>query len=302
MTDVETPQATLCISKLSEISDRYDVILCDIWGVIHNGLKAFPEAVDALSAFRKQGGRVILITNAPRPSAPIHAQLLAFGVASEAFDEIVTSGDVTVGLIAERILEPVLHIGPTRDLSLLEAAAKEAGIQPRQVLLEEARYVLCTGLRDDEVETPESYDGELSALASRGLLMICANPDMIIHRGDKAIYCAGALAQRYQDLGGRLIYAGKPHRPIYARALQLAERSFGGPIDRRRVLTIGDGMKTDIAGAAASKLDALFITRGVHTVAIHGTTSRAEIDPDQLERLCAEYKLRPVAAMSALRN
>lgn len=298
----EMPQSVPRILKLSAVSDRYDVILSDIWGVVHDGLKAFPQASDALSGFRNTGGRVVLITNAPRPSESIYAQLLALGVASNAFDAIVTSGDVTVDLIAQRILEPVVHIGPSRDLSLFEAAAKQAGIEPKRVALERARYALCTGLRDDRVETVENYEAELKALAARDMPMICANPDITIHRGDKIIYCAGALAQRYEALNGSLIYAGKPYPPIYAAALQLAERALGSPVDRTRVLAIGDGMRTDIAGAAAAGLDALFVTGGIHRAALHQDAASCEIDAERLERLCAEYNLWPVAAIAALRD
>ena len=239
------------VTSLSEISDHYDAILCDIWGVLHNGVESFAAASKALASFRSRGGAVVLITNAPRPSAPIRPQLLKLGVMPEAFDAIATSGDVTIELIVERIVDPVLHIGPPRDLSLFEAAAEAAGRQPSLVALEDARYALCTGLRDDQIETPDSYETELHALAARAMTLICANPDIVIHRGETLVYCAGALARRYEQLGGSVIYAGKPYPPIYTRALALAEQARGAPVDRRRVLTVGDGMKTDIAGAAS---------------------------------------------------
>lgn len=214
------------ISGLSEISNRYDAVLCDIWGVVHDGLAAFPQASETLVAFRRRGGVVVLISNAPRPSSPIHDQLLSLGVAPDAFDGIATSGDVTVGLISERIDEPVFHIGPGRDLSLFEAAAKRTGREPRRAPMETAKYVLCTGLRDDVVETPERYDAELRALAERGTPMICANPDLVIHRGDATIYCAGALAKNFEAFGGDVVYAGKPYAPIYDHALGLAKSSW----------------------------------------------------------------------------
>ena len=272
-------QAVRQIDGLADISDRYDAVLCDIWGVVHNGVAAFPSASDALAAYRRRGGTVILITNAPRPSAPVRRQLLKLGVAPDAFDEVATSGDVTIGLIAERIDEPVLHIGPERDLSLFEAAGEAAGRPPRRVGLEEAQYALCTGLRDDVTETLDDYEAELRAMAGRALPMVCANPDIVIHRGETLIYCAGALAARFEALGGEVVYAGKPHLPIYRRALALAEAARGRPVDKRRVLAIGDGMKTDIAGAARAGLDALLVTRGIHRIALHGDAFDAPADP-----------------------
>ena len=290
------------IARLGEISGHYDAILCDIWGVLHNGVASFVEASTSLASFRRQGGgAVVLITNAPRPSAVISRQLLELGVFPGAFDAVVTSGDVTIQLIAERIDDPLLHIGPARDLSLFQAAETATGRRPTLVPLEEARYAVCTGLRDDRTETPEDYEDELRALADRSKPMICANPDIVIHRGDALVYCAGVLARRYEDMGGGVVYAGKPYLPIYERAIAEAERARGARIDRRRILAIGDGMKTDIAGATAAGIDALFITGGIHRAALHRDAPDASADPEELRRLFAEYSLWPIAAMSALR-
>ena len=289
------------ISSLSEISDRYDAILCDIWGVLHNGVAPFAAAPEALASFRRRGGAVVLITNAPRPSAPIRQQLLRLGVPSEAFDAIATSGDVTIDLIVERIDDPILHIGPPRDLSLFEAAAAAVGRRPNLVSLPEARHALCTGLRDDVTETPDSYESELRALALRTMPMICANPDIVIHRGKTLVYCAGALARRYEQIGGSVVYAGKPYAPIYARALALVGHALGGKVDRRRVLAIGDGMKTDIAGAIQEGLDALLVTHGIHRVALHGDMLDGPANSDELRRLCEEHSLWPAAATPDLR-
>ena len=300
MSTHDQTQAVRQIDGLADISDRYDAILCDIWGVVHNGLAAFPSASDALAAYRRRGGTVILITNAPRPSAPVRRQLLKLGVRPDAFDGVATSGDVTIGLIVERIDEPVLHIGPDRDLSLFEAAGEAAGRPPRRVGLEEAQYALCTALRDDVTETLDDYEAELRAMAGRALPLVCANPDIVIHRGETLIYCAGALAARFEALGGEVVYAGKPHPPIYRRALALAEAARGGPVDTRRVLAVGDGMKTDIAGAARAGLDALLVTRGIHRTALHGDAFDAPADPAKLRRLCDEFSLWPSAAIGSL--
>jgi HAD superfamily hydrolase (TIGR01459 family) len=294
----EQAQIVRQISGLGEISDRYDAILCDIWGVLHNGVDSFAPASAALMSFRRRGGAVVLITNAPRPSPPIHRQVLRLGVPPEAFDAIVTSGDVTIGLMKDETGDRVLHIGPGRDLSLF-AAAEATGGRPRLVALEDAQYVLCTGLRQDETETPADYEPELRSIAARGLVMICANPDIVIHRRETLVYCAGALARRYEELGGPVVYAGKPHAPVYQRALALAERARGSAIDRSRVLAIGDGMKTDITGAARAGLDALFVTGGIHR-SLHGEALSSVADPIELQRLYEEYALWPIAAIPAL--
>jgi HAD superfamily hydrolase (TIGR01459 family) len=285
------------IDGLGAIADRYDAILCDIWGVLHNGRESFRPASDALVAFRRRGGSVVLVSNAPRPSEPIHDQVISLGVSPEAFDSIVTSGDVTIGLIAERGAAPVHHIGPERDLSLFEAAAARAGAWAQLVGVDEATYILCTGLFDDETETPADYAERLAALAARDLPFICANPDLVVHRGGDEIYCAGALAEAYEALGGRAIYAGKPHAPIYDAALAAAGAARGAPLQRSRVLAIGDAMRTDIAGAAAQGLDALFVTSGIHREALHGAAAGA----DPLQGLFTRENLRPIAAIDALR-
>jgi HAD superfamily hydrolase (TIGR01459 family) len=295
----------MCVTQITsfrEISDRYDAILCDIWGVLHNGVTSFADASNCLASFRSRGGIVVLLTNAPRPSAIIGRQLLKLGVLRDAFDSIVTSGDVTAQLIADRIDDPVLHIGPSRDLSLFEAVEKAAGRRPTLVQLENASYAVCTGLRDDSVETLQDYETELCALAFRSMTLLCANPDIVIHRGDALVYCAGALARRYEELGGAVTYAGKPYPPTYRRAMDLAVLARGAPIDTRRVLAIGDAMMTDIAGATDAGFDALFITGGIHRAALHGEAQSCSADPAELQRLCRQWSLWPTASMAALRE
>jgi HAD superfamily hydrolase (TIGR01459 family) len=296
----ERAQIVRQIRGLSVISDRYDACLCDIWGVLHNGVAAFPAASEALVSFRRRGGAVVLISNAPRPSPPIQGQVLKLGVSHEAFDSVVTSGDVTIGLMQAQAGNQVLHIGPKRDLSLFDAATEATGVRPKLASLEDAQYALCTGLRNDESETLDDYEPELRAMAIRRMTMICANPDIVIHRGDTLIYCAGALARRYDELGGSVIYAGKPHAPIYDRALALAEQIRGEPIDKPRVLAIGDGMRTDILGATRAGLDVLFVTGGIHR-SLHKETLESPADPTELQRLYDENAVWPVAAIPTLR-
>ncbi|MGA2792913.1 MAG: TIGR01459 family HAD-type hydrolase [Roseiarcus sp.] len=286
------------IAGLSEIAARYDVALSDIWGVVHNGRESFPAATHALARFRRRGGAVILITNAPRPGEPIRAQLDELKVPSEAYDGIVTSGDVTMELIAARGSAPVHHIGPPRDLSLFEGAAKLSRAPPPPLVpLERADYVLCTGLFDDRVEAPADYDAILGAMLARRLTFICANPDLVVQRGDQLIYCAGALAERYEQMGGPAIYAGKPYPPIYAQALSMAGALRGQSIDDARVLAIGDAMRTDVAGAARRGIDILFVTGGIHREDLHGN---ATLEAAALAQFSARHGLWPTAAIRDL--
>jgi len=246
------------IAGLSSIADRYDVILCDIWGVLHDGVRAFPETGDALNRFRAKGGAVVLVSNAPRPGSDVLSLLDRLGARRDAYDDIVTSGDVTRHSIEKRRDEPLFHLGPDRDEPLFR------GLDVRRVGLEEADYVVLTGLLDDDHERPEDYHDRLVAMRTRNLPMICANPDLVVERGHRLVYCAGSLAALYETMGGEVIYAGKPHRPIYEAALTLAATSRDRPVDLTRTLAVGDAIRTDITGARAMGMDALFVTRGIH--------------------------------------
>lgn len=281
---VPNPVPILAASGLLALAKDYDVILSDIWGVVHNGRAAFVSACAALTAFRAAGGTVVLITNAPRPSPPILEQLAQLKVPDSAFDAIVTSGDVTLELIAAHGNAPVHHIGPPRDLALFDALAySHAKIVPPLVPLAQADYVVVTGLFDDLNETPADYDAALAQMRARAMPMICANPDIVVHVGNRLLYCAGALAERYAQQGGAPVCAGKPFAPIYERALHLAGQHRTGLIRRARVLAIGDAFATDIKGAAAQGLDALMITAGIHRDELHG--AGAALDPAAFARL-----------------
>jgi HAD superfamily hydrolase (TIGR01459 family) len=206
--------------------------------VVHNGKAHYAKACAALSAFRRQGGTVILVTNAPRPFPPILEQLARLGAPSSAYDGIVTSGDVTLSFIVERGEAPLYHIGPERDLPLL---GEQAALR---VPLEEAGYIVCSGLYDDETETPDDYAAMLEQALASGLDMVCANPDLVVERGPRLIYCAGALAERYREMGGKALYAGKPHAPIYQAAHLLGQQLLGRDLSRQRILAIGDAFYT----------------------------------------------------------
>jgi HAD superfamily hydrolase (TIGR01459 family) len=241
------------VAGLKELAGDYDSLLCDVWGVLHNGVAAFPAAVEALQRFRATSGPVGLITNAPRPSDFIRVQLRSFGVPDDAYDVLVTSGDVTRMVIAERPGARLLHIGPDRDLPFYD------GLDAVCVPEEEAELVSCTGLLDDTTETPDDYRPLLERLLARGLVMVCANPDIVVERGDQLVYCAGAIARLYAEMGGAAILVGKPHAPIYdAAKRQVAE--LGGT----RTLAVGDGLPTDIRGAADNDIPVLFVTGGIH--------------------------------------
>ncbi len=263
------PQMTTLISSLAEVSGQYDALFCDLWGCLHNGVVAFPAAVAALQAARARGVTVLLLTNSPRPKASVAEQLDLIGVPHDAWDEIATSGDAAqFGLLTGAVGRRVFHIGAEKDMpffntfapDLADLAAREAPVT--LVPLAEAEGIVCTGLRDDMVETPDDYRAELLQGKVNGLKMLCANPDIIVDWGDKRIWCAGALAQAYVVLGGEALYFGKPHPPIY----DLARRRLAALTGREdmRILCIGDGLPTDIRGAAGEDLDALFITGGIH--------------------------------------
>ncbi|MDP1617771.1 TIGR01459 family HAD-type hydrolase [Phenylobacterium sp.] len=266
MTAPQTPQG------LSDLTDHYDVLLSDVWGVIHNGRESFPQACAALARWRAERGPVILISNSPRPSADVVAQLDALGVPREAWSAFVTSGDATRLLLAERAPGPAWRLGPDRDAPLYE------GLGLSFESLDKAAFIACTGPIDDETEGPGDYQERFEGAAARGLEMVCANPDIVVQRGDRLIYCGGALAQLYEALGGTVVMAGKPHAPIYELCVAEAERLTGGPVARSRMLCIGDGVATDVKGANAQGLDVMFIAAGIHgaeTITPHGLDAAA---------------------------
>ena len=246
------------ITGFAPLAPRYDLIFCDVWGVLHDGLTAFPEAGDALGRYRQAGGRVVLVSNAPRPGSSVAQQLDGLGVPRSAYDAVVTSGDLTRAIVADRGEQTLHHIGPERDLPLFE------GLPVRFASLEGADYVVCTGLFDDEVETIADYETTLRQMRERALWMVCANPDIVVERGHRLILCAGALAAAYEAIGGESYTGGKPHRPIYEAALAEGARLFGTVPSRSRIVAIGDALRTDVAGGRAFGIDVLLIARGIH--------------------------------------
>lgn len=280
------------IAALADIEDRYSAILCDVWGVVHNGEKSFADAATALTRARRKGIAVVLITNAPRPAPPIIEQMAALGVPESAWDRIITSGDVTRDLVREGPRR-IFHLGPERDLTLY------AGIDVEIVEEFEADAVVCTGFFDDTKETPEDYADMLRRLRARDLPFICANPDIVVERGESLIWCAGALARDYAQLGGRTLIAGKPHRPIYDAAVAAAGEVLGRKLEHGEVLAIGDGILTDVKGAENNGIDVLYVSGG-----IHAREYGEEVHQPDARRLAAfleQHGHHPVAVIPRLR-
>src|SRR5215467_3681428 len=273
------------------LAPDYNVLFCDVWGVVHNGVAATRESCDALITFRRQGGTVVLITNAPRPGTVVQQFIDRVLVPREAYDGIVSSGDVTRAVVAERAGQRVFHLGPERDLPIYE------GLDVEVVPVERADFVVCSGLFDDTKETPQDYTGLIEAMRTRALFMVCANPDIVVERGHHLVYCAGAVADLYAAAGGSVIYAGKPHRPIYEQALGIAAAARGSPSPPERVLAIGDSVRTDLKGAAAFGIDCLFVTAGIHAEELG---NRHDPDAAALAGIFAAAGVAPKAVMHRL--
>ena len=270
---------------MEDLSARYPVWFCDIWGVVHNGVAHFPAAADALAHHRRNGGTVLLVTNAPRLHDNVAAQLTKLGVRRDAYDGIVTSGDVTRKLIAAHEGEGVHHLGPKRDESIFR------GLKVARVPLDEARAVVCTGLFDDATEGPDDYAEVYRRMRAADLPMICANPDKIVRRGETIIYCSGALAERYEALGGKVAMAGKPFAPIYALAKEEARRIRG---DDAAILCIGDGPETDIKGAADNGFDVLLIAGGISD----DTKTMAEVETGVRQQMPHAHIVRTLEGLA----
>lgn len=244
------------IAGLGPIAERYDAFILDLWGVVHDGHRPYPGSVDCMRRLRAMGRPVILLSNAPRRSATVACFLQEkIGLPEGCHDHIVTSGDLTYAHLAagREGWRSYLRVGPERDWGLLEGLDYERVEEPG-----DADFLLCTGLVDDEAEVPEDYDRIFLDTIAKGLTMVCANPDLTVMRGPKQVYCAGALAARYEALGGRVIQHGKPHADAYA-----ACRAWLGPA-RTRLLAVGDSLRTDIAGASAAGIDSVLLACGIH--------------------------------------
>lgn len=274
------------ITSIRPCAETATAWLVDIWGVMHNGVRPFPLACDACERFRQQGGIVLLLSNSPRPRDGVAQQLDRIGVPRASWDLIVSSGDIARTMIERYAGRPVLHLGPVRDLAIFE------GLSVERVGADRADVIVCTGLFDDECETPADYAETLAACAKRHLPMICANPDIEVERDGRIVFCAGALARAYENVGGKVDYAGKPYLPIYERAFAMLQTMRPGAGERSQLLAIGDGVRTDIAGAAAAGVRSIFVTSGLHVA--------GGLDAGSLEALFSASTARPIAAMTKL--
>lgn len=287
---------TRIIGSLAEIGPNYDVLFCDLWGCVHNGIRAYPAAVAALQQFRQGGGQVCLMTNAPRPAPQVESTFDRLGITADAYDAIVTSGDAAQdALFAGAVGRKVWHLGPEKDDAFFDAPPEWAGAAPiERVELGEAEGIVCTGPFKEDDETPEDYRARLMIAREKGLKLLCANPDIVVDLGDRRIYCAGAIAEFYQELGGESLYFGKPHPPIY----DLARRRLSLKPEAR-ALVIGDGIRTDIAGAQGEGLDSIFITGGL--AAEHMGDDVENPDHALLIDWLSPMMLQPSYAMGRLR-
>ncbi len=257
-TSTENSPAPALINRLSAVASRFDALLVDVWGVLHNGRDRYAAAEEACRRFRADHGPVALISNSPRPTQGLISQLRGLGFADDFYDAVVTSGEATRAELAQRAPGPAFKLGPARDDHIYDDLHLD--FAP----VAEAAFVSCTGLFDDTVETPADYASLLDECRARDLEMVCANPDVVVNRGGVLIYCAGALAEAYAALCGRVVMVGKPHAPIYAQAFAALEAAAGRALPRDRVLAVGDGPHTDLAGAANQGAPALYIAGGVH--------------------------------------
>lgn len=256
---------TRIIQSLADVAADYDVLYCDLWGCVHNGQTPYPAAVAALQAFRRGGRHVVLMTNAPRPHSGVAAMLARIGLPEDCYDVIVASGDASQeAMMMGAVGRKVWHLGPPKDdgffADLPDWVADHPAVE--RVDFDDAEGIVCTGPFNEMTETPDDYRGKFLSAKARGLKLLCANPDLVVDYGDTRIYCAGALAKLYEEMGGESLYFGKPHPPIY----DLARRklaALGIDVPYERILAVGDGINTDVAGGAGEGIDTLFITGGL---------------------------------------
>ncbi|WP_102222772.1 TIGR01459 family HAD-type hydrolase [Acidimangrovimonas sediminis] len=288
---------TRIVSSLAEMSQPYRSILCDLWGCLHNGKQAWPEAVEALRGFKAGGGKVVLLTNGPRPWTEVQKQLDRLGVPRDCYDAIASSGDAAQEAIAGGAVgRKVFHLGPEKDLPLFRTLPEATQVE--LVPLAQAEGIVCTGPFDDRTETPEDYRAMFLEARTRGLPFLCANPDIVVDLGETRIYCAGALAKAYEDEGGEVLWIGKPYPQVY----DLARRRLGevgGSLQETDILAIGDGIATDIRGAMQEGFDTLFVTGGL-AAAEFGADPLAP-DPAKVDAFLQDNLLSVTAAIPRLR-
>ncbi len=287
------------INTLAEVSDAYDTLFCDLWGCVHDGVHAFPDAVAALQQFKAKGGTVLLLTNAPRPWAEVAQQLDRLNVPRMCWDVIATSGDsARAAMFRGAVGRRVWHVGEPRDAPFFDpmALVYDDAVQIRRVDLDQADGIVCTGPFDPYAD-PSQMRPQFMLAKARGLKLLCANPDIVVDRGDRREWCAGALAALYTDMGGESLYFGKPHPPIYDLARGRL-RQINKPTENDRILVVGDGMRTDVLGGLGEGFDTLFVTGGLARAETH---TQQQPDADRLARLFTQEELDPTYAIGMLR-
>jgi HAD superfamily hydrolase (TIGR01459 family) len=292
---------TRILSNFAEISANYTLALVDLWGCVHNGLEVYPAAEAALKAFRQGGGVVILVTNSPRPQPGVKAQLDAMGLSQEAYDGIATSGDATqAAMLMGAVGRRLWHLGPEKDHAFFTKLPDWAADQPaiERVSFDEAEGIICTGLVDEQNETPDDYRGRFLSAKARGLKLLCANPDIVVDYGETRVFCAGALAELYTQMGGESFYFGKPHPPIYDLARRIAAQT-GLKVAEERTIAIGDGIRTDVQGGIAEGMDTLFITGGLAAADCGEDVENP--DPARLQDFITREDRTPTFAIGRLR-
>ena len=271
---------------------NYDVIFCDVWGVLHDGQRAFEAACDALMRFRAGGGTVVLVSNAPVPAERVAVMLDARGVPRDTWDDIVASGEIALRHIADKDYRRLHCIGPSdRD------AATFSRLKAERTDLEAADAILCTGLNDDMAETADDYRPLLERARARGLPFVCANPDLVVDVGGTQYLCAGAIADLYERMDGTVFWAGKPHANAYEAARARAAELRGAEVPKARIIAVGDSLRTDLKGAEAFGIDAIFVASGIHRDETMGTDT---LSPEKLAVLFAPPAPRPIAVMERL--
>ena len=290
---------TRILRDFGEIAERYDVVLCDLWGCLHNGQRPYPEAVTAMRRFAEGGGTVVLLTNSPQLSGIVTYYIRSMGIPDDCWHLLVSSGSAAQaetlrGFAGKRLF----HIGPKRNLGFFQSPPEEPKRLPITLTtLEHAEAIACSGLFDDTRESPDDYKLLLQTGLAGGLTLLCLNPDVVVDRGDSRAYCAGALAKLYEEMGGKVLYFGKPHAAIY-RMVMRQLRSAGREVKQEQVICIGDGMETDIDGARRQGFESVLVTGGI---AVHETGTRRDPDPDLLRRYLARFSFRPDYAIGYLR-
>ncbi|MBT6524572.1 MAG: TIGR01459 family HAD-type hydrolase [Marinovum sp.] len=289
---------TRIIPSLAAISDQYEALFVDLWGCVHNGIAALPEAVAALQSYRARGGTVVLVTNSPRPRIGVEAQLKHFGVPDDAWDSIATSGDSARAAMFQGVVgKRIYFIGLPHDLPFFDPIQVVSDpVEITRVSLDQAEGIVCTGPFDGAVD-PNVLLPELRLGQQKALKLLCANPDLVVDRGTRREWCAGAVAQLYQDIGGQSLYFGKPHAPIYDLARKRL-KALGKALPDSAILAIGDGAQTDISGARDASIDALFITGGL---AAQETQTRQQPDPSALAEYLDNQRVAPAFSIGFLR-